>query len=167
MLDPRDAPHRTPRKPPRWLFRYVMNPLMRRLLRTPFGARRIGRVLMLLTFSGRKSGRPYTTPVSYQRVSSDTLRSFTHSPWWRNLEGGVPVEVLIEGRAWRATAEATRDPEELFRNVKAFLQLEGPRNARRIGLSLRGDSMPSDEELRAALQVQGLVQVTVRLAAPR
>lgn len=56
----------TPNKPPalwRW-FMKVQNPFMKWLLRSPFhGA--VSRMYLLITFTGRKSGKTYTTPVQY------------------------------------------------------------------------------------------------------
>ena len=55
---------------------------------------------MLITFTGRKSGRPYTTPVNYVR-DDDTILSMSprkHS-WWKNLRGehGAPVTPRVRG----------------------------------------------------------------------
>ena len=54
---------------------------------------------MLITFTGRNSGRQFTTPVRYFR-DGETVRSFTsaESQWWRNLRGGADVVLRIEGR---------------------------------------------------------------------
>ena len=80
------------------------NPVMRRLLDSRFG-RRLNQALLLLEFTGRRSGRTFRTPVGYVRegdrlilVTSPTYR------WWRNVVGGARVRVrLPEG--WR-TGEA-------------------------------------------------------------
>ena len=48
------------------------NPVARFLLATPFHSLMSGR-LMLLSFTGRKTGRLYTRPVSYVRVGDSLL----------------------------------------------------------------------------------------------
>ena len=48
------------------------NPVARLLLATPFHSLMSGR-LMLLSFTGRKTGRLYTRPVSYVRVGDSLL----------------------------------------------------------------------------------------------
>ena len=45
---------------------------------------------LLITFTGRKSGKRYTTPIVYLR-EGDTFLVATNSPWWKNLRGGVPI----------------------------------------------------------------------------
>ncbi len=53
---------------------------------------------MLITFTGRRSGRRYTTPVRYLRTGT-TVRCYTSASnqWWRNLRGGADVVLRIEG----------------------------------------------------------------------
>ena len=87
-------------------FQRFYNPLVIWLLRSPLHALMSGSVL-LLTFEGRKSGRTYTTPVSYIRDGEDVLlvAARGHS-WWRNLRGGAPVRVRIRGRDEETVAEA-------------------------------------------------------------
>ena len=79
-------------------FQRFYNPLVIRLLRSPLHALMSGSVL-LLTFEGRRSGRSYTTPVSYIRDGEDVLlvAARDHS-WWKNLRGGAPVRLRIGGR---------------------------------------------------------------------
>ena len=76
------------------------NPLTRRLLAGRFG-RRMNRALLLLEFTGRRSGRTYRTPVGY--VRDDERLVLVTSPayrWWKNVVGGARVRVrLPEG--WR------------------------------------------------------------------
>ena len=76
----------------------VINPMTRMLLRSPLHFLQ-SKSLMLITFKGRKSGRLFTTPVRYVRVG-DTVRCFTSAEnlWWRNLRGGAPVSLRIEGK---------------------------------------------------------------------
>ena len=51
---------------------------------------------MLLTYTGRESGRTYTTPDNYVREGDDLLRvgSREHA-WWRNLRGGQGLLALV------------------------------------------------------------------------
>ena len=60
------------------------------LLRSPLHGLVSGRI-MLLTVTGRRSGRSFTVPVSYLRYGENIL-SFTSgewSAWWKNLRGGA------------------------------------------------------------------------------
>ena len=160
----RTAPTKERPKPPlpRWLFKLV-NPTLSLVLRSPLHGKASG-VLMLLGFTGRKSGRRYATPVGYHAEGGDLL-VFTHSPWWTNMRGGARVTMRLRGRDVPGWAIATTDLEEIFPRVRAFVDRKGARNARRIGLSLPPDRSPSDDELRAAIRDQGLARIRIRPGA--
>jgi len=57
----------------------IINPLMKLLLRSPLHTLVSGS-LLLLTFTGTKTGNEYTTPVGYW-VKDGRLIVTTHSPW--------------------------------------------------------------------------------------
>ena len=80
-----------PSHPPEAIMR-VMNPLLRKLLPTPFagGARR---EFMVLSFTGRKSGRQFTIPVSAHLLDG-RLYALAGAPWKVNFRGGAPAQVL-------------------------------------------------------------------------
>ena len=84
----------------------LYNPIVAGILRSPLHAA-MSNSTMLLTFSGRKSGRTYTTPVSYVRDGDELLvvGSRGHS-WWKNLRGGAVVSVRVRGREMRGEAKA-------------------------------------------------------------
>ena len=82
-----------------------LNPLLRAILRSPFHWL-LSPGLMLLTVTGRKTGRRYTFPVGYQQRGDRiaVLASEAHKKsWWRNLREPGTVEVLIKGRTRKAT----------------------------------------------------------------
>jgi deazaflavin-dependent oxidoreductase (nitroreductase family) len=60
---------------------------------------------MLITVTGRKTGRTYTTPVNYVRRGQDLyLISRPERTWWRNLRSAAPVSVFLAGRELPACA---------------------------------------------------------------
>ena len=63
----------------------IINPVVRLILRSPLHGL-MSRNTLLLEFTGRKSGKLYTMPVSYHMVSSQ-VRCLTgkSNVWWRNL----------------------------------------------------------------------------------
>lgn len=74
------------------------NSMMKWLLRSPLHGL-ISKNIMLLTYTGRKSGKVYTVPVNYVRQSDHlSVVSYRHRTWWRNLRGGAPVTLLIQGQ---------------------------------------------------------------------
>jgi hypothetical protein len=79
----------------------VVNPFVRRLIRSPLHRLVSGR-LALITYTGRRSGRRYTIPVGYELAGRDvtiTVAWADRKVWWRNLTGaGAPVELVIRRR---------------------------------------------------------------------
>jgi F420H(2)-dependent quinone reductase len=94
-------------QPPR-LVRVLINSLVTTILRSPWHEMRSQR-LLLLTFTGRKSGREFTTPMRYAQ-EGETLRMKVMYPWWKNLVGEATVRVLLRGEMRTGTAEVL--PEE-------------------------------------------------------
>jgi len=79
---------------------------------------------MLITFTGRRSGRSFTTPVRY--ICNDGIvRCFTSSEnqWWRNLREGSLVTLRIAGKDVMYEAKATNDPENTRKWLIQYLGL--------------------------------------------
>ena len=85
------------------------NSLIPRLLGSPLHFLVSGHV-MLVTFTGRKSGKVYTTPVEYCR-DNERVVFFTQRGrvWWKNLQDGASVTVRIAGRDLTGRAQAITD----------------------------------------------------------
>lgn len=103
----------------------VINPLMALILRSPLHSV-VGASVMLLTFTGKQSGREYTT----------------HSPWSRTLKGGQPVTLQLQGarREGVATPHHTTphpDPETVASHVQEFIARRGVDAARRSASGFR------------------------------
>jgi deazaflavin-dependent oxidoreductase (nitroreductase family) len=103
----------TQNKPPalwRWFLK-VQNPFMKWLLRSPLHGL-VSRMYLLITFTGRKSGGTYTTPVQYAQ-DGDMLYIITSEgyTWWRNLRGGADVRIHLRGQTYPARADISTDPK--------------------------------------------------------
>ena len=66
---------------------------MKLLLRSPLHGL-VSKRLMLLTMTGRKSGKQYSIPVGYTQVA-ETLYFGTNGKWKNNLRGKAPVRVRL------------------------------------------------------------------------
>lgn len=119
---------------------------------------------MLLTVVGRRSGSRYTIPVGYVRQggSLDILVAGKHvKAWWRNLQGGAPVEVLLRGRTLTGMAEALTFQHEPRRFTVALRNYiaQNPRGAWAVGIR-------DVEDLTGLRQAAGdVAMVSVRLIA--
>ena len=79
---------------PLWIFK-VMNPIMKGLLRSPLHRLLCG-ILMLLMYTGCKTGKQYTIPIGYFVWGQGELMSFSSARWWTNLRSSPPVRLLLK-----------------------------------------------------------------------
>ena len=94
-----------------------LNPLIVGILRSPVHWL-ISPGLMLLTVTGRRSGRRYTIPVGYQRDAESITVMISEArskSWWRNFREPGPVEVRIRGRVRRGSAVLVAPGSDAFR----------------------------------------------------
>ncbi len=89
----------------------TLNVPMRLLLGLPFSTPLSGR-LMLVSFTGRKSGRSYRQPLSYVQ-QGDCLLTPGGGKWKWNLQEGREVKLRLRGRDFLAYPELVKDPDEV------------------------------------------------------
>ncbi len=107
---------------------------------------------LLLEFTGRKTGRALSTPISYHQVGS-TVHCFTTKSfgWWRNLTNGQAVNVVLRGKGFVSTPIVEiADHEEMAVQLGAFLRAV-PRDATHAGVALAADGTPDPDDLRHAV----------------
>jgi F420H(2)-dependent quinone reductase len=92
----------------------TVNPVLRVVLSSP-AHRLVSGHLMLITVTGRRTGRRFTIPVGYHEDGGGRLRVDLDWPerkrWWRNLRGesGAPVSVVLRGVPRTGTGRVTQD----------------------------------------------------------
>ena len=142
--------------PPPWF-----NSMMASLLRTPGLQHWIGKAIALITVTGRRTGKTYTTPVSYYRDGNTVIvltKKFRN--WWRNLLDNPEVELLLEGRKFRGRARpSVGDPADL----PAFIRfLENRRlDAKAYGVTFTPEGRVNRDEARRVLSEIVLVRITL------
>jgi len=105
-----DRPMDTPRPPverrhpPDALLRAV-NPLIRWLL----DRGRLGNQLLVLHYTGRRTGRRFDVPAGYH-VIDGVVSVLTNSSWRHNFTGGKEIDVTLRGRRQGARAVLVDDP---------------------------------------------------------
>ena len=113
-------------------------------LRTPFHVF-MGNT-MLITVTGRKSGKPYSTPVGFYRKGSDLwILTSRDRTWWRNVLHGAPVSLLLHGRTIAAYAEAELDEQAVEVRLRDYVQ-HIPMSARSLGIRLE-NGIPLSEDI--------------------
>jgi deazaflavin-dependent oxidoreductase (nitroreductase family) len=106
--------------------------------------------LMLISYTGRKTGKGYRQPVSYVR-DGDVLLTPGGGRWTLNLAGGRPVRIRLRGRDVAARAELVTDAAEAER-LLGIITAKNPRAARFIPIPRRPDGRLEPEALDAALR---------------
>lgn len=134
------------------------NPIMIGLLRSPLHGL-LDKNMMLISYNGRKSGTAYTVPVNYVRQGDQVwVMSQRDRTWWRNLRGGVPVKVLIQGRQLPATAMAIEDDQSVIECLEQFVQAAPP-VARYLNIPLDVQGQPDLTAVAAAAADRVMVQI--------
>jgi hypothetical protein len=139
----------------------LVNPLIKALFHSPLEGG-LSKQLILLTFTGRKSGKTFTTPVGYT-LEGDTLVAFTHRQWWKNLVTGAPVAIRFRGKDYKVKPEVVTNSVKLALKMQAYLRENGLKSARAQGLSFDYTREPSLEELREGLE--GRAEIRIKLPA--
>ena len=146
------------RRPPDAAYK-VINPLLGLLLRSPLHGP-IGKRLLLLEYTGRKSGRQFRLPVAYVREGHELLLA-TQSGWKANFRGGAPVRVWLEGERRPAFAELIEDDAGVTDAFRRMVQAQ-PGFARIIGVAVGPDGALSGADLARA-RAEGFVAIRLTL----
>lgn len=137
----------------------LFNRLVASLLRSP-AHRLLSSNLMLLTFTGRRSGVRRTVPITYHQ-DGDIVTCFCDASvtWWKNLRGGAPVTLRLRGRDRTGTATSIADnPTAVAEGLGVFLRKN--RQAGRFqGVSIDPDGNPNPEALLHAAQTRVMVRI--------
>jgi len=141
----------TPSVPP------IVNRAMKFVLRSPVHGI-VSKTVLLITFTGRKSGKTYTTPVSYSQ-DGDQVYIFTHADWWKNLRGGTPVTLRIRGREFQGLAEpVAEDKQAVAAGLTAHLRKVSS-DARYYGVTFDDHRNPRADEVEKAAQTVVMIGI--------
>lgn len=151
----------TSTRPWEWSPSPTSNAFVSLLLRTPLLHRLASHQIMLLTYTGRKSGKRYTLPVGYMRDDHTvTILTKWFRGWWRNFQNAAPVELLIERKIYHGTAKALTDEETtvplLAESIHRF-----PANAAFYGIRLVMPNRPDMDDVRRVASKIVAIQVSL------
>ncbi len=85
--------------------------------------------ILALTFTGRKSGKSFTTPINYVRETQPDgserywAMSDRDRHWWRNLRGGAEVVLEIKRRRVLAQGQLIEEPVAVEEALAHYLEL--------------------------------------------
>ena len=134
------------------------------LLRSPLHGL-LSKSFMLISVTGRKTGKTHTTPVNFLRDGDNLLVvSLRSRTWWRNLRGGAPVTLLLRGARTSATATAIEDDAGVAQQLAAYLQ-SAPNTARYFGVRLDAQGQPMAQDVANAARSRVIVRVRPEVRA--
>jgi deazaflavin-dependent oxidoreductase (nitroreductase family) len=102
-----------------------------------------GRLVLLLTTTGRKSGKPRVTPLQYEEIDGDIYIGSargTKADWWRNIVANPIVWVQIKSRKFEGKAELVTD----LKRIADFLEYRLQKHPKMIGAIMRREGLPKN-----------------------
>ena len=120
----------------------------------------IGRIILLLTTTGRRSGMKRVTPLQYELIGSDYYVGAARglkADWVRNIQTDPHVEVRVGSRHFSANAEVVHDASRFA----DFLEVRLERHPRMIGLIMEKahglSRHPTREQLEELAKTEAFV----------
>ena len=126
---------------PRFLWRFIQ--LGPRLAYAAGLAAVVGRFVLLLSTTGRRSGRARVTPLTYEELDGTFLVASargTASDWFRNILRNPAVVVRVGRRRFVGQAEVITDQGR----IADYLQRRMARSPRMFGLIFRMEGLPTE-----------------------
>lgn len=139
-----------------WIMNRLVNPVVCWLLRSPLHSL-FGDALLLLTYTGLKSGRTFTLPLQYMQDGSRVYvipGNAGSKTWWRNLRRSAAVQLVLQGRRLGGRADLLQGPADtpaIAHALELYLK-RFPAAARlhHVGYTAGGDLDPQDLRQAAA-----------------
>jgi deazaflavin-dependent oxidoreductase (nitroreductase family) len=122
----------------------------------------VGKIILLLTTTGRKSGLPRVTPLQYEEINGDYYLGAARglkADWVRNIQSNPNVELCVGAKRLHGSAEVITDPSK----ISDFMEVRLERHPRLIGLIMEKahglPRRPSREQLEELAKTEALVIV--------
>ncbi len=114
--------------------------------------------MMLITVTGCKTGKKYTTPVGYYRENGSlwvlTSRDRT---WWKNLKGGADVSLLLKRQPVKAYAAPELDIPSVEGRMVEYLR-HVPQSAKPMGIRVE-NGIPNQEDVKRTAKDRLFVRI--------
>ncbi len=121
-----------------------------------------GRLVLLLTTTGRKSGLPRVTPLQYEEIKGSIYIASargTKADWYRNIVANPKVKIRVKARQFDGIAEPVTDPGR----IADFLEYRLSKNPRMIGFIMSREGVsknPARVELEKHAEGKALVIIS-------
>ena len=101
----------------------------------------LGHIVLLLTTTGRKTGRKRVTPIQYEEIDGLYYIASARgrkADWFRNIQASSSVEVQVKAYRFSGQAEAVTDPLR----IADFLEHRLHTHPRMIGMMMKMHNQP-------------------------
>ena len=135
------------------------NDFMAWVLRSPLHGM-LSNGMMLITITGRKTGKTYTTPVGYY-VEGDYMWVITsrERTWWKNLQGGAKVDLLLKRKPVKGIADVELDEKSVEVRMVEYLR-HVPQAAKPMKIRME-DGKPNQEDISTTAKDRLFVKIKV------
>ena len=123
----------------------------------------VGKIILLLTTTGRKTGLKRVTPLQYEEIDGKYYLGAARglmADWVRNIQADSYVEVRVKSLSFQGQAEVVTDPCRIADFVEVRLQ----RHPFMIGLIMKRThglpKHPNREQLEKLAEKEALVIIT-------
>ncbi len=134
-----------------WILRSPLHPLLS-----------VG--LMLITVTGRRTGRRYTIPVGYQRHEDEItvlISKARRKRWWRNYLERRPVELHVRGRVIHGEARVVPGSSDEFRAAMDGTFRRLPFMGRQFGIAYDRHTGLTDDQWQTVADEGAVVKIVV------
>lgn len=134
------------------------NPVMTWLLKSPLHGM-ISKGVMLVSITGRKSGRIISTPTNYLRDGNTLwVISWRERMWWRNLRGGAQVRVLLAGKSVEGCGQVIEEERAVAQSLFDYYQ-KIPQVAKYVQIGLDAAGLPVSADCERAAKMMVIVRI--------
>jgi deazaflavin-dependent oxidoreductase (nitroreductase family) len=127
----------------------------------------VGRIILLLTTTGRKSGLKRVTPLQYEEIDGKYYLGAARglkADWVRNIQANPNVEVRVKNRHFVGSAEVVTDSTR----ISDFLEVRLQRHPFMIGLIMQKahglPKRPNREQLEKLAESEVMVVISPAFA---
>lgn len=134
------------------------NPMMVWLLKSPLHGF-ISKGVMLVSVTGRKSGKTISTPTNYLREGNTLwVVSWRDRKWWRNLRGGTKVQILLAGKSVEGHGQVIEEQKAVAQSLFEYYR-KAPQLAKYVQIGLDTAALPVSADCERAAQKMVLVRM--------
>lgn len=134
------------------------NPMIVWLLKSPLHGM-ISKGMILVTVTGRKSGKSISTPTNYLRDGNTLwVISWRDRKWWRNLRGGAQVRALLAGKSVEGRGQVIEEEKAVAQSLFGYYR-NIPQLAKHVQIGLDAAGLPVAADCERAAHKMVMVRI--------